>query len=292
MRRVLSCLAFTLAALGCTAALAQVDVTLPSLDTSGGRPVMLIGQWFAAETTADAPAVVLLHGCGGAYDGRGRLSERMRDYAALLNGVGVHALVVDSLESRGQKEICTQKVGSRSITQANRRRDALAALQWLAAQPQVDATRLGLMGWSNGGSTVLSATNLRNSEVAGAAPKAAFAVAFYPGCAADLKRGYRTNTKLLLLIGEADDWTPAAPCRQLAEQAAGVKPQFESYPLAYHGFDSTASLRMRKDVPNGVNPGQGVTVGGNAEALQRSRERLLQFLAEQGIPPSPPRGPG
>ena len=283
MRRALSGAAFAFAALGCAAALAQVDVTLPSLDTSAGSPVMLTGHWFAARTAANAPAVVLLHGCGGAYDSRGRLSERMRDYAALLNGVGVQALVVDSLNPRGEKQICTQKVGARAITQSNRRLDALAALQWLAAQPQVDAARLGLMGWSNGGSTVLAATNLHSTEVADAAVKAAFAVAFYPGCAADLKRGYRTHAKLLLLVGEADDWTPAEPCKQLAEQADGVKPQFESYPGAYHGFDSTAPPRLRRDVPNGVNPGQGVTVGGNPEALQRSRERLLKFLAELGI---------
>ncbi|HMC16204.1 MAG TPA: dienelactone hydrolase family protein [Albitalea sp.] len=283
MRRALSSMALAVAALGGTEALAQVDVTLPSLDKSDGSPVMLTGQWFAAKTSANAPAVVLLHGCGGAYDARGQLSERMRDYAALLNGVGVHTLVVDSLNPRGQKQICTQKFGTRSITQAKRRLDALGALQWLATQPQVDVRRLGLIGWSNGGSTVLATTNLRNDEATGAAIKPAFAVAFYPGCAADLKRGYRTDTKLLLMVGEADDWTPAAPCRQLAEQAAGIKPQFDSYAGAYHGFDSTAPLRVRKDVPNGINPGQGVTVGGNPEALLRSRERLLKFLAEQGI---------
>ena len=137
MRRALSSMALAVAALGGTEALAQVDVTLPSLDKSDGSPVMLTGQWFAAKTSANAPAVVLLHGCGGAYDARGQLSERMRDYAALLNGVGVHTLVVDSLNPRGQKQICTQKFGTRSITQAKRRLDALGALQWLATQPQV-----------------------------------------------------------------------------------------------------------------------------------------------------------
>jgi dienelactone hydrolase len=57
-----------------------------------------------------------------------------------------------------------------------------------------------------------------------------------------------------------------------------VKPQIESYAGAYHGFDSTAPPRVRKDVPGGVHPGQGVTVGGNPQALKRSRERLLRFL--------------
>lgn len=73
---------------------------------------------------------------------------------------------------------------------------------------------------------------------------------------------------------------PAAPCKQLAEQAQGIKPQIEVYPGAYHDFDSTMPVRVRKDVPNGVHPGQGVTVGGDPEALRRSRERLLRFVSE------------
>ncbi len=281
MRRVAwQAAVFCVTALCGSAVLAHVDVTLPSLDTAGGNPIMLKAHWFAASASMPAPAVVMLHGCGGAYDTRGRLSERMRDYAALLNGAGVHALVVDSLNPRGHKQICTQKLGTRNITMANRRLDALASLEWLALQPQVDAARLGLMGWSNGGSTVLASTNLRHAEVADARVKPAFAIVFYPGCVAELQRGYETRTRLLMMVGEADDWTPAAPCKQLAEQAQGLKPEFESYAGAYHGFDSTAPLRLREDVPNGVNPGKGVTVGGDAQALRRSRERLVRFLAE------------
>ena len=279
-RRLRSALAgfITLWLWASTPAWAEVEVSFPSPDTSGGPGLMLKAFWFEAPVSAPAPAVVLLHGCGGAYDAKGLLSQRMRDYAALLNAAGMHALVLDSLTPRGERQICTQKARSRLITQAHRRIDTLAALDWLAAKPQVDAARLGLMGWSNGGSTVLAATNLRHKDVAEAAAKPAFAVAFYPGCMADLRRGYETQTRLLLLVGEADDWTPAAPCKQLAARAGGVKPQIESYAGAYHGFDSTAPPRVRKDVPGGVHPGQGVTVGGNPQALKRSRERLLRFL--------------
>ena len=83
-----------------------------------------------------------------------------------------------------------------------------------------------------------------------------------------------------MLVGEADDWTPAAPCKALARAAEGPKPEIESFAGAYHGFDSEAPLRLRKDVPNGVHPGQGVHVGGNAAAWRASEERLLRFLSE------------
>ena len=259
---------------------AQERVAFDSLD----RPVRLIGLWFGAsvgiQRGAAAPAVVLLHGCGGPYDRAGMVATRMVDAARLLNEHGLHALVVDSLTPRGERELCTQRIGQRNVTQANRRLDALAAVAWLAQRPDVDAQRIGLLGWSNGGSTVLAAINLRHPAVLAAPRLPAFAVAFYPGCEAELKRGFETRVPLLLLVGEADDWTPAAPCHALVRAAAGHAPQIEGYAGAYHGFDSNAPVRLRKDVPNGGHPGEGVHVGGNAAARAAARERLLRFLAE------------
>jgi dienelactone hydrolase len=265
-------------------ALAQTEVSIPSADLSRGPGLMLKAFWFEAAVSTPAPAVVLLHGCGGPYDKRGVLGQRMREYAALLNHLGMHALVVDSLTPRGETQICTQKVRSRLITQAHRRLDALSSLEWLTARSDVDASRLGLMGWSNGGSTVLAATNDRHKEVADADVHPSFAIAFYPGCETEMKRGYETQTRLLLLVGAADDWTPAPACQRLVAQAGERKPEIEVYPGAHHGFDSTAPVRLRTDVPNGAHPGQGVHVGGQPEALKRSRERLLRFLAEVTAP--------
>ena len=264
------------------AACAQSVVEFESLDRRGGSAVMLKAFWFPAPSAAGPrPAVALFHGCNGHYDRRGQLSQRFRDYAALLNGEGMHALVVDSLTPRGERELCTQRLGTRAVTQANRRLDALAALSWLALRNDVDDRRIGMMGWSHGGSTVLAATNLRHRDVAEHAVRPRFAVAFYPGCEAELKRGYEPGSRLLMLVGDADDWTPAAPCVGLAQAASEPKPMMESYAGAYHGFDSTVPVRLRMDVPGGVNPGQGVHVGGNPQALKLSRERLLRFLAEQ-----------
>ena len=272
-----------------TAAASPVPVAVPSLDSAAGQPLLLPGFWFASAAAGERrPAVLLLHGCGGPYDrampgGLSRpLSPHLLDYAELLQGLGLQVLVTDSLTPRGERELCTQPIGQRSITQQQRRHDVLGALQWLAAQPDVDSQRLGLIGWSHGGSAVLAASNLRHPAVAAAAVRPAFAVAFYPGCSADLARGYQGVAPLLMLIGEADDWTPAAPCQALAESAGAPRPQLALYPGAYHAFDSQALLRLRRDVPNGVNPGQGVHVGGQPAAREAARSRLREFLAEVG----------
>jgi dienelactone hydrolase len=211
----------------------------------------------------------------------GAPAARYVEAAARLNAMGIHVLVTDSLTPRGEKELCTQRTGTRRVTQSERRRDALGALQWLAAQPGVDAARLGLLGWSNGGSTVLAATNRRHPEVAAAAVQPSLAVAYYPGCESELARGYVATAPLLMLLGELDDWTPAAPCKALAakaDPALGPVPVLEAYAAAYHGFDGRAPVRLRADVPNGVHPGQGVHVGAEPVARSAAAERLRQFL--------------
>jgi dienelactone hydrolase len=277
MRRLRALLA-ALLALGLAVAHADERVSFPSLDGAGSAPVVLIGHFFPA-ATSPAPACAMFHGCAGPYDRKGALSRRMRDYTELFHGLGMHVLVVDSLTPRYEKELCTQRNARRRVTQANRRLDALGAVEYLAQRSDVDVRRIGLVGWSNGGSTVLSATNLRHHAVAEAAVKPAFAIAFYPGCEAELRRRYVPDAPLLLLVGQLDDWSAPGPCLALARSAPEPKPEIVSYAGAWHGFDSAAPVRLRKDVPNGVHPGQGVHVGGNAAAWRASRDRVVGFIA-------------
>lgn len=268
----------------CTAP-AQTRVELPSLDRRDGAAVNLRGHWFAAAASEGAPrpAVLLLHGCGGAYDSKGALTSRLREYAAIFNAEGWHALVLDSLTPRGVNELCTQVNAVRPITQQHRRLDALGALAWLAERPDVDAARLAILGWSHGGSAVLAATNERQRDVAQSTARVRGAVAFYPGCSAELKRGHKPAAPVLVLVGERDDWTAAAPCVELASRSQGLM-RTVVYPDAFHGFDGTAAPRLRRDVPGGVNPGQGVTVGGNPAARDASQREMLGFLRERLAP--------
>jgi len=261
---------------------AMSPVSVPSLDRGAGAVALRMpGFWSPATATGPAPAIVLLHGCGGVYDRQGHPAARYREMAARLNRLGIHALVADSLTPRGERELCTQRIGSRQVTMQQRRRDVLGALQWLAAQPGVDPARIGVLGWSNGGSSVLAATNLRHPEVARASVRPALAVAYYPGCATESERGYEAVAPLLLLVGAADDWTPAAPCEALARSATGRAVEIEVYAGAYHGFDGTAPLRHRADVPGGVRPGEGVHVGADPAARAASAQRLERFLRER-----------
>ena len=53
------------------------------------------------------------------------------------------------------------------------------------------------------------------------------------------------------------------------------------YPDSYHDFDNPlGQVRLRADVPNGVNPGQGVHVGANPAARVQANARVLRVLSE------------
>lgn len=278
-------------------------VMVPSHDRDpNGQPVMLMGYWSPSPVqptpgqgsaaghgaaASHAGAMLLLHGCSGPYEPSGELSSRMRGYTDWLLRQGWSVLVLDSLTTRGERELCTQRLGTRKVTQTHRRLDAWGGLSWLAQQPGVDAQRLGLLGWSNGGSTVLAAIQAdrlerRPPEV----PLPAFAVAYYPGCLEVLQGQRKPAVPLLMQLGQADDWTPAQPCVDWAERVNGQRGspapiEVVLYPGAHHGFDGEAPVRLRRDVPNGVNRGQGVHVGGNPQARQASLQRLEQWLSSR-----------
>lgn len=223
-------------------------------------------------------AVVLMHGCSGMWRPDGRPNASYDDWAVALSGRGFVALLLDSFGTRGEKEICTQ--GVRRVSAArDRPGDAAAARAWLARQPEIEPSRIHLMGWSNGAMAVLHAVR------AGPGPAASFrsAVALYPGCAAFGRKPYRASTPLLIQAGGADDWTPARHCVALAESASGkgAKVEIDVYPDAHHAFDwIDGSVRFRADVRNPTAAsGWGATVGPNPEARAKARERVLEFLA-------------
>ena len=225
--------------------------------------------------------VIALHGCGGLYatsgTRKGQLNARHQGMADLLIGEGYSVVFPDSLTPRGETELCTQKIGTRKIDQTQRRADTLAAVAWVAAQPWAEPGRVALLGWSHGGSAVLASTDASRADVRVQTVKPAVAVAFYPGCAAANRAGYKPNAPLVLMLGEKDDWTPPEPCMALG-QAVGA--EVNVFADSYHDFDNpVGTVRLRKDVPNGVNPSQGVHAGPNPVAREQAYARLKVLLA-------------
>ncbi|MGB9368452.1 MAG: dienelactone hydrolase family protein [Xanthobacteraceae bacterium] len=172
------------------------------------------------------PAVVSLHGCSGLSP-----SSRMVE-ADFFNALGYVSFVVDSFSTRRIVEACVSPI-------PNRHADALGALSYLSKLPFVDAKRIALIGRSQGGIVALQVASTQPVDVydipVGLAYKAI--VAFYPFCGAATEE---LAIPALIMIGDADDWTPAKECKRWMAQRAGrgAPVKFIVYPGAHHAFDA------------------------------------------------------
>lgn len=241
-------------------------VTIP-----GPEGVELRAELLLPEGVPVAPAVVALHGCGGPYP------QRDAQWGEWLRRHGHIVLFPDSFGSRGLGSQCRE--ARRAVTASGlRRRDALAAAQWLYDRPGTPPGGVVLLGWSDGGSTVLAAGRdhpTRRGLIRGL-------VAFYPGCrtAANLG-GWQPVAPMLLLHGEEDDWTPIRPCRHLAEEV-GAALTLVAYPGAWHNFDVDIPVRQMRNIPSSQRGDGIVHTGGDPAARADAMARVPAFLA--GLP--------
>jgi dienelactone hydrolase len=267
-----------------TSAAAQEAVHFASFD--GAPPTTLDGYLFRpARGPGPAPAVVFLHGCGGLISGIShQIMSREMDWAKRLNELGYVVLMVDSFTPRGSGEMCSQS-GFKAWLYMKRPADAYGALAFLQTQAYVAPDKIGMIGWSNGGGTVLFALGKHGKPAGVTGPDFRAAIAFYPGSCDAQRVGadWTTHVPLLILQGEKDVWTPAKPCKALAEQAAslGGPVEFHAYPGAYHDFD-WPNLKRKEltsyTTSKGVVPITGEDPAAHADAIQRVQAFLGRHL--------------
>lgn len=249
------------------------------VNATPGAPATISAALVRPEGAGPFPAVVQLHGCAG-------LEAQSFRWARWLAERGYVALLVDSFGSRGLRGDCRSSPDDPPVTA--RFDDAFGALRYLQARPDVRADRVAAIGWSQGGVyaiAVINGPSLERARRRGVElPPVGFAAAvgIYPGGCFSLV-GERVVRPLLVLIGEADDWTPAAKCREMVEamRSRGADASIVTYPGAYHYFDVEGRrLELLAEVENENRPGGfGATVSYQAEAAADARRRLEDFLA-------------
>jgi len=247
-----------------------------------GAPLMIPAVEFIPDGPGPFPAIVLLHTCHG-------VSASNFEWARWFRERGYDALVVDSWKPRGiTKGGCTPR--SRDVANTERFDDAVGALRYLQSRPYVDATRIGVIGWSNGGvfsMAVVNGPSLERARRRGVVmPEPGFraAVAVYPGGCFSLV-DETVVRPLMVLIGEADDWTYASTCVEMvtAMRSRGADATIVLYPGAYHYFDVVGQRReFLPDVENIHLPNEccGATVEYNAHAADDAHRRIERFFDE------------
>lgn len=273
LRPALTALLTALLAAGCAAS----SVSFPNATPAAPRPVP---GWLSTPP-GEGPfaAVVLLHGCHG-------VSASTHDWTRWFRDRGYVALVVDSWAARGMAEGCSPE--SPDLPNTERFDDAVGALRFLHTLPYVDRARVGVIGWSNGGVFALSVVNGPSQErqrrrgVALPEPGYRAAVAVYPGGCPSLVKELAVRP-VLILIGDADDWTLPGPCAEMAGnmRRRGADVSVVLYPGAVHYFDVEGQRRAYlPDVMNENKPGGccGATVAYDPAAAADARRRVADFF--------------
>jgi len=176
------------------------------------------------------PAVLYMAVCGG-IDGP---ANRAMQQATIdhLASKGVATFIVDSFTPRNEPHGMCADLGNLAEAKATQyftrdSNDVAAALKVLQTLPDIDAKHIFLQGYSYGAVGSLMAIDKTNP----ASPNANVTgvIAYYPFC----YDGVDPSVPVLVMVGEKDDWTPAAKC-----QAVTGKTDFDVvvYPGDTHAF--------------------------------------------------------
>ena len=167
-----------------------------------------------------SPTVIILHGCDGAQ-------PHYQNWGRIVNSWGYNAIFPDSFGSRNVYNVC-QHPGGVNVKQRNE--DIAAVAEWINQQ-KWHKGKIGIIGFSHGGWSILEASNFPINN------KISAMVAYYPWC----ERMYdKPKIPVQIHIGLTDDWTPAARCANLSDEY-----DFHTYENTTHSFDIDAPPRKR-----------------------------------------------
>jgi len=202
-------------------------------------------SWVYPDTASPAPLVIMAHGCGGR-------AGFMDEWAATLQKEGFAVLITDSFRGRdlhsqdGIDTVC----GGRALLAPERAADLYVALDRALDNPKIDPTRIGLMGFSHGGWTVLEllgtvppygidqAIERDGAPLDLSAVKASALIYPYCGMGAMLN-GVQHKAPILLELAELDEIADHTECLSRGQDIAqaGIPLAVHIAPGAYHAYD-------------------------------------------------------
>jgi dienelactone hydrolase len=239
---------------------------------------------------AGVPAVLILHASGG-VDGTGA------PYAAALNKAGIATYEIEMFGPG-------QTLQSHPTVQQNMPH-VFGALTFLAAQPEIDPNRIGVMGFSWGGMVaIVAATERFTNDFTQGKLKFRAHLALYPVCwihssvldgSAESsphkfmrldRAAYSrfTGAPVYILAGAKDDYDDPDSCAKFVSEAnaATASTTFAqtTYPRAYHGWDKPKDVQSKSPL---AHKGRGGPWAGYADRgiAEQSRKFAVEFFTKQ-----------
>ncbi len=198
------------------------------------------------EAAGAVPAMVVLHGSGGISKGR------EMEYGEFLANNGIAAFVVNYYAPRGVTDETDYMIRVLSVTEFDAVADAYAALQLLGTHPRIDATRIGVVGYSYGGmATRFSMDERIRRALAPEHPGFAAFVDYYGPCFQNLGTRETNGAPLLTLRGTEDASNDIEACKQREDElrALGNAVEAHVYQGAGHAWEVEVPRQLFPDSP-------------------------------------------
>lgn len=230
-----------------------------------------------ADSKDKHPAVILLHGSAGP-------SMREGGYADVLNAAGFVTLEPDQWSARG----LAGGAAGRPRTVIETLPDVYGARAMLSTHPSVDASRIGVGGFSFGGvASMLAATHKHNDRFLDGDHFRAF-MPVYPATwtynrVPDFEFGDLVDAPILLITAASDQYDndPEISAKLVATLKAAdrAKIRLEVMADSHHGFDMPG-VDMEVTDPFG-NQGRGgkVVMRYNPVATRKSHALAVEFFS-------------
>jgi dienelactone hydrolase len=191
------------------------------------------------------PAMIILHGSGGIN------ARREYAYADEFLKLGIASIVVDSFSPRGVKSTVEEQTQVRSVDMLA---DVVSVLKVVARDRRIDRTRVGLIGFSKGGTVATKAAMRRYIEpLTAGGERFSILIGVYPWCG-DFPLDLRsTAAPLHMLLGGNDTYAAPGSCRELEKKmkALGAVVSAKVFPGAKHGWDTPGPAHWSN--PRGEN---------------------------------------
>jgi dienelactone hydrolase len=269
----------------------------------GDKPVTVAGELRIAQGNGRLPVVVLMHGSGG-------IGAGPQAWAGKFNSAGISTFTIDGFTGRGLAMVGSNQA---ALGRCNLIIDIFRSLEILEKHPAVDASRIGLMGFSRGGQAALYASveRFRRMWKTSEADFAAY-IPFYPDCGTTYLNDETVAARPIRVFhGPDDDANSVSNTKKYIARlrSAGADVELTEYAGAHHTFDNPllfgkiieTSLQSVcncdiREIEDGllVNTATGKPfsyddacvqfgphVGGDAAATQHAYEAVLSLLYEQ-----------
>ncbi len=225
----------------------DIESTLPSTASDWGKNPLKVGAtWsFPSEGKQPYPLVIYLLSSGGYsswYDGK---------WIKWFNNHGFAILWVDQYTARGMNLDGGLGTKQSGMSDASYISDVYAAIRTAKADPRIDPERIVTFGMSwGGGVQMYLMSQWWEKQLGGDDVAIAGHIALGPACYLTVEKPVPTTGKMLMLLGEKDNWNQPKPCRNYAERLrqAGASIMVETVEGANHAWDFNKAAKSYRAV--------------------------------------------